>query len=386
MAEREDFLNSGDDLSAGPGFDSDRNSDQIRSDIDRTRADMDETFSALESKLTPGQILEEAWGLFKGGSSAGATKLLRVVREHPLPAAVIGLGVGWLLVERSRGLDSESADYGNGGSYGGSSYGRSSYARSRYGSSSYSEFDSGEDWEDSESSGKLAAARDKVKDVASSAKDAVSGAADTVGEKASHLKDQALDLGHKAQDKALNLGHRAQDQAVQLKRKAKTQVRRARTGFWQTMEENPLLVGAATLALGVVAGLAIPSTDVEDEWMGETRDQLVDQAKELGQEALDKGKQVADTVVDKVKNEAEAQGLTPQNLVDKVKTVAQEATNTAKEEVKKQAPALANAGGDGGQQPGGQAPGAQPGGQAQAPAAQPQPPAPASQPELANKR
>lgn len=323
MAQREDFLtNTGDDLSAGTSFDSDRSSDQIRSDIDRTRADMDETFSALESKLTPGQVLEEAWGLFKGGSSAGATKLLRVVREHPLPAAVIGLGVGWLLVERSRGLDKESGDYGNYGN------GRSSYDRSRYSSSDYSEFDSGEDW-DSESSGKLAAARDKVKDVASSAKEAVSNAADTVGEKASHLKDEALDLGHKAQNKA-----------GQLKRKAKTQVRRARTGFWQTMEENPLLIGAATLALGVVAGLAIPSTDVEDEWMGETRDQLVDQAKELGHEALDKGKQVAETVVDTVKHEAENQGLTPQDLVDKVKTVAQEATNTAKEEVKKQAPSL----------------------------------------------
>jgi ElaB/YqjD/DUF883 family membrane-anchored ribosome-binding protein len=328
MAEREDFLNSGDTTSAGTGFGSDRSSDQIRSDIDRTRADMDETFSALESKLTPGQILEEAWGLFKGGSSAGATKLLRVVREHPLPAAVIGLGVGWLLVERSRRMDSDFDGYDGG---------RSSYGRSRYGASDYDESDLGEDWE-SESSGRLAAARDKVKDVAENAKDAVASAADTVGEKASHLKDQALDLGHKAQD-----------QAKQLKRKARTQVRRARTGFWQTMEENPLLVGAATLALGVVAGLAIPSTDVEDEWMGETRDQLLDQAKELGQEALDKGKQVAETVVDTVKQEAENQGLTPQNLVDKVKTVAQEATNTAREEVKKQAPALANVGGEGGQ-------------------------------------
>jgi len=50
---------------------------------------------------------------------------------------------------------------------------------------------------------------------------------------------------------------------------------------------------------------------------------------------------VAETVVDKVKAEAETQGLTPETLVDKVKTVAHEATNTAKEEVKKQAPALA---------------------------------------------
>ncbi len=402
MAQREDFLtNTGDDTSADPGFGRDRNSDQIRSDIDRTRADMDETFSALESKLTPTQILEEAWGLFKGGSSAGASRLLRVVREHPLPSAVIGLGAGWLLVESSRRSESrDSGDYGYGrGSYDRSGYGRSSYGESSYGrgTSGYRDFESGNDWEH-ESSGLLDTARDKVKDVAGSAKDAVSNAADTVGEKAGHLKDQAVDFGHQAQEKAL-----------QLKRKAKTQVRRARTGFWQTMEENPLLVGAATLALGIVAGLAIPSTDVEDEWMGETRDQFVDQAKELGQEALDKGKQVAGTVVDKVKAEAEHQGLSPQNLADKVKAVAQEATNTAKEEVKKQAPALANAGNAGADKPGetpaptqGQAP--QPQGQqagpkpppAQGQQAAPQPPAPAQgqqtpkpapkPPELANKR
>jgi hypothetical protein len=312
MAQREDFVtHSGAGTSADPGLAADRNSDQIRSDIDRTRADMDETFSALESKLTPGQIAEEAWGLFKGGSSAGATKILAVVREHPLPSAVIGLGVGWLLVESSR--RSESRD-----------------SRSHRGYDGY-DYDSGESWK-REAPSALTTAKDKVKEVAGSAKEAVSKAADTVGEKAEHLKDQALDLGHQTQDKAL-----------QLKRRAKTQVRRVRTGFWETMESNPLLVGAATLALGIVAGLAIPSTDVEDEWMGETRDQLVDQAKELGQEALDKGKEMAGTVADKVKAEAGNQGLTPQDLADKVKSVAQEATNTVKDEVKKAVPQPADA-------------------------------------------
>jgi len=296
----------GADTSADSGLGADRNSDQIRSDIDRTRADMDETFNALESKLTPGQILEEAWGLFKGGSSAGASKLVAVVREHPLPSAVIGLGAGWLLVESSRRSESRGSRYDQ--DYDGYDYG------------------SGEAWKRESQSG-LAAAKDKVKEVAGNARETVSNAAGTVGEKAEHLKDQALDLGHQAQDKALK-----------LKRQAKSQVRRARTGFWETMEANPLLVGAATLALGIVAGLAIPSTDVEDEWMGETRDQLVDQAKELGQEALEKGKEVAGTVADKVKTEAEHQGLTPQTLADKVKNVAVEATNTAKEEVKNAVP------------------------------------------------
>ncbi|HEY0556878.1 MAG TPA: hypothetical protein VGG20_21655, partial [Thermoanaerobaculia bacterium] len=74
----------------------------------------------------------------------------------------------------------------------------------------------------------------------------------------------------------------------------------------------------------------------EDELMGETRDHLLDEAKEAGQQALDKGKHVAEAMVDKVKEEAQHQGLTAEGLADKVKTVAQEVTNTAKEEAKRQ--------------------------------------------------
>ena len=96
------------------------------------------------------------------------------------------------------------------------------------------------------------------------------------------------------------------------------------------------MVGAAVLALGVIAGLAVPSTDKEDELMGETRDRLLDDVKEAGQQALDKGKHVAEAVADKVKEEARNQGLTAEGVVDKVKNVAREATNTVKEEAKRQ--------------------------------------------------
>ena len=62
---------------------------ELRSEIERTRAEMDQTFDALERKMTPGQILEEVWFLTRGGTRAGASKLWQVAREHPLPATVI---------------------------------------------------------------------------------------------------------------------------------------------------------------------------------------------------------------------------------------------------------------------------------------------------------
>lgn len=316
MAQTEDFVTDNPDLDGGHG----RSSKEIRSEIDRTRSDMDETFAALDAKMTPKEIGLELWSLFKGGSSTGAGKLWKVVREHPMPAAVVGLGLGWLLVDTSRKSDGYDGRYdgrydgGNQGNYRG--YGGSSY---RQGYAGTGDFQSGE------SSGVLSAAKDKLMDVADSTKEALSSASDRVGDAADWTKEHASDLGHQVSDRASALG-------TQAKRQAK----RARLGFWQTMEENPLMVGAAVLAVGVVTGLLIPSTDKEDELMGETRDHLLDGAKEVGQQALDKGKHVAEAMVDKVKEEAEHQGLTAEGLADKVKMVAQEVTNTAKEEAKRQ--------------------------------------------------
>jgi len=336
MAQREDFVTDNPDLDAGSG----RNSKEIRSEIDRTRSDMDETFAALDAKFTPKEIGLELWNLFKGGSSTGVSKLWQVAREHPMPAAVVGLGLGWLLVESSSKSEKDAYDGRYRGEYrgvGSGAYG-SSY-RQGYAGTGYS----GTGYESDEDSGLLSAAGDKVKDLAGSAKDAFSSAGDKVSDAAGWTKEHASDLGHQVADKASqvadkasNLGHQAKDRASELGHQATRQAHRAKLGFWQTMEENPLMVGAAVLALGVIAGLAVPSTDKEDELMGETRDRLFDDVKEAGQQALDKGKHVAEAMVDKVKEEAQNQGLTAESVVDKVKTVAREATNTVKEEAQRQ--------------------------------------------------
>jgi len=317
MAQTEDFVTRDSESDEGRG----RSSREIRSEIDRTRSDMDETFAALDAKLTPREIGLELWNLVKGGSSTGAGKVWRVAREHPMPMAVVGLGLGWLMVESARkGDDYDGRERGDYTGWSGSSY-RQGYAG---------------DYDADAGSGLLAAAKDKVHGVTGSVKDALSSAGDKVSDASDWTKEHASDLGHQVSEKASTLGHQVTDRASDLRRQAKSGVRRARVGFWQTMEENPLMVGAATLALGVIVGLALPSTDKEDELMGETRDNLLHEVKEAGQQALDKGKHVAEAVADKVKDEARNQGLTPDGVADKVKAVAKEATNTAKEEAQRQ--------------------------------------------------
>jgi hypothetical protein len=57
----------------------------------------------------------------------------------------------------------------------------------------------------------------------------------------------------------------------------------------------------------------------------------------VGEEALEKGKQVASVAVDTLKDEAQKADLTPQAIAEKVRTVAREAKNTVQEEGKRQA-------------------------------------------------
>jgi ElaB/YqjD/DUF883 family membrane-anchored ribosome-binding protein len=335
------------------------NSAELRREIDRTRAQMDETFDLLEQKLTPGQLMGEVWNLFRGGSTAGASKLWQIAKEHPMPAAVIGLGVGWLLLDsgkdktasstrfqRYRSGDSDYRGYGYGQEY--SRYGNSysgGYSGSYY--NSENRFAGSYD-DDSEHEGRLSSAahraKDAVGDVAESAKDKLGNAADSaketlhdarerVGDLTDRARHQASHLTDRARHQASHLTDRARYQASHLKGQARYRASQARTGFWDKLEEQPLMVGAATLALGLLAGLSIPSTRKEDELMGETRDRLFDEVKDAGREALDKGKQVATAAVDTIKQEVD---LTPAGLAEKVRTVAKEATNTVKEEAKKQ--------------------------------------------------
>jgi len=383
MAQTEDFVTRNKDLGTGDlDASGGRSSREIRSEIDRTRSDMDETFAALDAKLTPKEIGLELWNLFKGGSSTGANKLWQVTREHPMPAAVIGLGLGWLMVESSRKSESDrySDQYdGRYRDYGRGSY-RQGYASSREG------FYTGSDFDEETGPGALSAAKDKVLGVADSAKDKVKDVAGSARHALSNAGDKVSDATDWTKEHASELGNQVSAKATDLKYTAKRQVRRAKTGFWQTMEANPLMVGAATLALGVIAGLAIPSTDKEDELMGETRDHLFEEVKEAGQQALDKGKHVAEAVADKVKEEARNQGLTAEGVADKVKNVAKEATNTVKEEAKRQnlvPEALAGKPDQPGQQAQGQPQPFQPG----QPAGQQQQPQPAHQnePELVKR-
>ena len=60
-----------------------------------------------------------------------------------------------------------------------------------------------------------------------------------------------------------------------------------------TAERNPLGLAIGGVAAGFLLGTLLPSTDMENERLGEVSDRVVDAAKETASEAVDRGKQVA---------------------------------------------------------------------------------------------
>lgn len=93
-------------------------------------------------------------------------------------------------------------------------------------------------------------------------------------------------------------------------------------------QENPLGLAIGAAALGFVAGLAAPTTRLEDEKLGPVADQLKDKAKETGQEAIEHGKQVAQEAAQSAKETAQESA---QQHGEKLKTTAQEKAQEAQQ-------------------------------------------------------
>src|SRR3954466_6619962 len=110
------------------------------------------------------------------------------------------------------------------------------------------------------------------------------------------VKSRAKDSLREKKEAVVGLKDRvvggAQD-ATPDAQQVKQQARRAAS----VAQENPLGLAVGAIAVGFLAGMLVPATRVEDEKLGQVSDDVVDRIKETGQEALDRGKQVAQDAV-----------------------------------------------------------------------------------------
>lgn len=302
----------------------------IRLQIEETRAQMGETIERLQERLSPERIRQQTQDTIREATlgkveemtykaerevKSWPSKIASTVKENPVPAALIGIGLGWLMVS---GNDN---DYdGNGRYYGQTAEeyryypGSRRYRRGPYTGDVSTRINyQNRDWTEEENEGmrdRMHNAADTVQNQAASAaqsvQDRVDEARTAAGQHASEWRDQMSETAEEAQ-------YRAQQMADEWETRARQGVRHTKRTVIETMNENPLAVGAAALAVGALVGLALPGTDPEDRWMGEQRDHLLDEAKEKAQETVHKVQSVAqeatDAAVGAAKQEAKAQDL-----------------------------------------------------------------------------
>jgi hypothetical protein len=90
-----------------------RTPEQIQRDIQHTRSEMSETLDAIRDKLSPGEILDQALTYFRNSNSENkasmgetasqwASSLGETVKQNPVPVALIGAGLAWLMMGGSR--------------------------------------------------------------------------------------------------------------------------------------------------------------------------------------------------------------------------------------------------------------------------------------------
>ena len=217
----------------------------LRSDMEETRANIGETLEQLEARLTPGSLAGDAASAVKDAASRRMEQMMHTAGErmnemsertrdvagtiaeragnNPWPAVLVGAGLGYLLYhalsENDRRRDS--------------SWNARGYSRD------YPE-------------GRAVAYTSEP------------GSFETAG----HHGD-----GQTVRDMA----HRSGRQLARAGRRASTFASRGA----RMVRDNPIGFGIAALAAGAAVGLSAPETETENEWMGDTRDALIDRAKEM---------------------------------------------------------------------------------------------------------
>jgi len=263
-----------------------------RVEIERTRAGMSETVDAIQERLSPENLKEQAKDRVEqakdrvkeatvGKAQEAGSGIVDTIRQNPLPAALTGIGLGWLFVN-ARKQGSSRPPYRD------TVYRDAAYVEGYPPTNEYAPAAPGYPSRYEGESG-------------SSTGQALGNARDKVGETATQAQDKAGELASRTQDRVSNLGEQARYQA-----------QRASGGFQRMLRENPLAVGTLAVGVGAAVGLAIPETSKEHEVMGEARDNLVDKAQEKVQETQQKAQRVAEEAQSAVQQEAENQGLTKQ--------------------------------------------------------------------------
>lgn len=336
----------------------------IRAEIERTRQRMSHTVDELGYRLNPDRLKSRVKQNIHDATVGKAENMARIavdradetrhsimdtLRDNPVPAAMVGIGLGWLLVNGRR-----DHEVGYHGEY------RQDYDDYRTGRRvelGYTTLERERTmWNDDivaqryragittdepstldRASGRFDAATDHAEEWADEVKSRTRHGVEEAREKANEAretaKDRAYELKANAQDRVTEIAHdardfadrtqdrlehtayRARERSAELARRTRRNADRIEDRIDTALHESPLAVGAAAVALGLAFGLSVPATRRESELMGPKRDELFDRARDRAGEMGDRARHVAERFKDEAKATAREAKSTAQEIV-----------------------------------------------------------------------
>jgi hypothetical protein len=298
--------------------------DRIEDNLERTRSRMDARLNQLQDRLSPGQVLDDLMTYFRGSEGAEfGRNLLDSVKSNPLPAALTGIGLTWLMAANQH---HQPATNGKVTSTGSGASGLSWH--------SIDEFDEHlrtteamvvrrtED-DDVAYQTRLDEARAKVlgisrtadessrsfgqriQDAISATKGSLSQAAQGLGDKANMAKDTLTAAVGQASSQIGGMVHAAGDKVaggVQT-------IQQMSNNLFATMGDNPVLLGGVGLMVGALLGSLVPQWVAEEVALSDLAGTVRSTATGLAQQVVDRGSEAAGKLVEGVRESAETRGL-----------------------------------------------------------------------------
>ncbi|RFB85483.1 nutrient deprivation-induced protein [Rhizobium leguminosarum bv. trifolii] len=316
----------------------DKTSAELQREIEQDRQRLGNRIDAIQERMSPGQLVDEVLAYARNSEgSEFVGNLGRALKENPLPVALMGVSLAWLMAKGAPSSTTASAStepeyplypvqgpvrrLGPPTSIGGVRY-------SHFGDGSGQKLkaltdetgrraghfvdETGKTYHGFvDASGKQV---NQILDETGAMFDAASGWA---AEKWEQAKTTAQGLADSAAGAASSLTGRTSSAATDLQ----DQTAKLNTMILTQFRDQPLVGGALAFAVGAAIGAALPSTETEDELAGEASDaakealgaetaELVDRGKAVASDVYERAVEVAseahDEIKDRVSSEVDA--------------------------------------------------------------------------------
>ena len=301
--------------------DTSRSSAQIERELDEQRTRIDARIGEIKERLSPGQLLDEALSYTKHGGAHFAANLGQQVSANPLPAALVGIGLAWLIASNTAGEAARPAPLARAFDEEDHPYARiSSGGLKRI---SHRADDAGQWWSEFQTdTGQTYRARasesgERASHFTDEAGKHFSGFIDDAGNRIRQFQDEAgnrlddtlgwashswrdtqrsamhaMDAAASGMSRMGNrMAHGAQDAASTMQAQSSQLTRQVTDLF----NQQPLIAGALAFAAGAAIGAMLPATAQEDALLGEQADRVRENAAKTAGELYEKGKEkVAD--------------------------------------------------------------------------------------------